>query len=132
MKQTISIDKFTRKRKVIKFKKIIKGLFEKKGENIIAIDVSKQSSYTDFLILCTATSNKHAQTLADKVIEEAKQNKLSVMVEGYQQGEWILLDLGSFVIHIFLQNIREIYDLEGLWYGLPFYFIEEQPKAIYD
>ncbi len=129
MKQTISIGKFIRKRKVTKFKAIIKGLFEKKGENILAIDVSKQSTYADFLVLCTATSNKHAQTLADKVVEEAKKNKISIMVEGYQQGEWILLDLGSFVIHIFLQNIRDLYDIEGLWYGMPFYVIEEELKT---
>lgn len=126
LKQTISIGKFVRKRKVSKFKTIIKGLFEKKGENILAIDVSKQSTYTDFLVLCTATSNKHAQTLADKVVEEAKKSKLSVMIEGYQQGEWILLDLGSFVIHIFLQDIRDLYDIEGLWHGMPFYSIEEE------
>lgn len=111
---------------------MIKGLFEKKGENVLAIDVSKHSTYTDFLVLCTATSNKHAQTLADKVIEEAKQNRLSVMVEGYQQGEWILLDLGSLIIHIFLEDIRDLYDIEGLWHGLPFYSIEEETKTFYD
>ncbi|MCX7769595.1 MAG: ribosome silencing factor [Proteobacteria bacterium] len=130
MKQTISIGKFIRKRKVSKYKEIIKGLFEKKGIDVLAIDVSKQSSYTDFLILCTANSNKHAQTLADKVIEEAKKNKMSVMVEGYQQGEWILLDLGSFVIHVFLDEIRNLYDIEGLWYGAPFYYIEEEIETL--
>ncbi len=128
LKQTISIDKFIRKRKISKYKNIIKGLFEKKAEDLLAIDVSKQTTYTDFIVLCTATSTKHAQTLADKVIEESKKSKMRVMVEGYNLGEWILIDIGAIIFHIFLQDIRTLYDLEGLWYGAPFYQIEELQK----
>jgi ribosome-associated protein len=128
LKQTISIDKFVRKRKVSKYKNIIKGIFEKKAENIVAIDISKQSSYADFIILCTATSTKHAQTLADEVIEESKISKMIPMVEGYNLGEWILIDVGSIIFHIFLEDIRTLYDLEGLWHGAPFYQIEELRK----
>jgi len=128
LKQTISIDKFVRKRKVSKYKNIIKGLFEKKAEDLLAIDVSKQATYTDFIVLCTASSTKHAQTLADKVIEETKKSKMRVMVEGYNLGEWILIDVGTIIFHIFLQDIRTLYDLEGLWHGALFYQIEELQK----
>lgn len=128
MKKIISIDSFVRKRKVSKFKNIVYGIFEKKAENVVAIDVSKHVSYTDFIVLCTATSNKHAQTLADKIAEESKKNKMSFMIEGYNQGEWILIDLGSMIFHIFLDEIRSLYDLEGLWHGMPFYYVKELSK----
>lgn len=125
LKQIISIDKFARKRKIAKYKRILKGIFEKKAEHVLAIDISKHSGYADFLILCTANSIKHAQTIADKIIMDAKKSKLACIVEGYQLGEWILVDIGSVVIHIFLEDIRKIYDIEGLWHQADSYFIED-------
>lgn len=129
LKQTISIDKFLRKKSIKPYSKIIKQIWEKKGFNVIGIDISKGSDIADFIIICSANSNKHCQTIADELQRTAKLNKVPFSVEGYPKGDWILVDIGSIIIHIFTEEIREMYDLEGLWYGLPNYHIQEVQQS---
>jgi len=125
--QIISISKFLRKKKISSFKKIVEQIWEKKGFNVVAIDISAVSSIADFLILCSATSSRHSQTIADEIEKNAKMLKKTVSVEGYQKGDWILVDMGSLIIHIFTEETRDLYDLEGLWHGSPSYIVKEEP-----
>lgn len=128
LKQIISIDKFLRKRRIAKFAKILTMLWEKKAENVVAIDLSKFYSYADFIVICTGNSTKHTQSIADALYEKAKELKKGVFIEGYNDGTWILLDFGTIIIHVFTEEKRELYDLESLWFDAPIYTIEERPN----
>ena len=97
---------------------VIRGLQEVKAQNIVRMDMSAvNGAICDYFIIATATSDRHAQALADSV-EEFMKNKTGsrpLCVEGYQIGEWILLDFVDIVVHIFLEEKRMFYRLESLW-----------------
>lgn len=97
-------------------KRVVAALDELKGQDIVKLDVRKLTSITDFMIIASGRSSRQVNALADKVIETAKQLKIPVLgVEGEQQGEWILVDLGDVIVHIMLPEIRIYYQLEKLW-----------------
>jgi ribosome-associated protein len=99
---------------------IIKLLEDKKGEEILPIDLRKKVDFADYFLLCSAHSTKHAQGLADYVtLELEKIGIIPLSVEGMEQGNWIVLDYGSIVVHIFYEPIRRLYNLEELWLDLP-------------
>jgi ribosome-associated protein len=99
---------------------IIKLLEDKKGEEILPIDLKKKVDFADYFLLCSAHSTKHAQGLADYVtLELEKIGIMPLSVEGMEQGNWIVLDYGSIVVHIFYEPIRRLYNLEELWLDLP-------------
>jgi ribosome-associated protein len=96
---------------------ILKVLDEKKAENITTLNVKKLTSVTDFFVICTAPSKRHAKALLRYLLEEVRQ-KLDLKpygVEGDEEAEWILLDFLSVVIHIMQPDTREFYNLESLW-----------------
>ena len=96
------------------------ALVEKKAEDTVIIDLSGIESFADGIILASATSLRHAKGLADQIMQLCKQEKLVFLhVEGYQGGQWILLDLNDVIVNIFQTSVRELYNLEGLWSELP-------------
>ena len=91
-------------------------LDEHKALDISNIDVTTLTDVTDYLIICSATSTRHAKALADKLIRAMKKQGVKPLgLEGEDQGEWILADLQDVVVHIMLPEVREFYDLEKLW-----------------
>ena len=97
---------------------IINGLREKKGKDIATLDLRNISaSVTDFFVLCTGDSNTHVNSLAGSVEEEVRKaiKDKPWHIEGTTNGEWVLLDYVNVVVHIFLRETREHYNLEGLW-----------------
>ena len=97
---------------------IINGLREKKGKDIVTLDLRNiGSSVTDFFVLCTGDSNTHVNALAGSVEEEVRKaiKDKPWHVEGTSNGEWVLLDYVNVVVHIFQRETREHYNLEGLW-----------------
>jgi len=91
-------------------------LEEKQAKDITCLDVSRINSITDAVVLVSATSWRHAQTLADWTLEQCGRSGFEYLGrEGYDSGTWLLLDLNDVVVHIFLQAYREFYNLEGLW-----------------
>ncbi len=88
---------------------------EKKGEEIIVLNLKKFHTITDYFIICTASSEKHAQAIADNVLNKVPKGEFLGM-EGYNEGKWILIDCGDVIVHIFQKETREFYDLEGLWF----------------
>ena len=87
-----------------------------KGEELIALKVSAVTSIADYFLLATGTSATNVRSLSDYVEEElAKQGKRPLRSEGYQAGNWITLDYGDVLVHIFRRETREFYDLERLW-----------------
>jgi len=91
-------------------------LTEHKALDIRPLDVSHLTDITDYMIICTATSNRHAKSLADKVTRACKDSKVSLhSITGVSDGQWILLDFCDIVVHIMLKDTREFYCLEKLW-----------------
>ncbi len=93
---------------------------EKKGEELVVIDVRGRASYTDFILICSARSARHVQGLAEFLESEAaKQGIKPIGVEGLPQGHWVVMDYEDAVVHIFYEPVRRVYDLEGLWSEAP-------------
>ena len=84
------------------------------------LEVKEHCSFADFFIICSGGSKRQVQALAEHLQEElAKVRVKPLGVEGLQEGLWVLMDYNSLVIHIFFQELREFYDLEGLWADAP-------------
>ncbi|MCQ2271195.1 MAG: ribosome silencing factor [Bacteroidales bacterium] len=97
---------------------ILQALIEKKGVNIISIDLKKINHvFFDYFIVCTGSSKPHVETLCDFVQETTKRyaNTMPKHVEGTSNGEWILLDYFNVVVHIFQPEAREYYKLDQLY-----------------
>ena len=96
---------------------IIYHIMEKKGEDIVIIDLRGITSISDFFIITTGSSNVHLKAIADEIYEKLKkeQNIIPWHVEGYAAQKWILLDYVDIVVHIFDTNTRLYYSLEKLW-----------------
>lgn len=95
---------------------VLDTLSAHKAVDVVALDVTKLTTITDFMIICSATSNRHAKGLADNVVAKAKANGHPPLgVEGQKEAEWILIDLIDVVVHIMLPQTREFYNLEKLW-----------------
>lgn len=93
-----------------------KSLEDNKAENILSLDIVGISSFADVIMIATANSNRHAKSLADKLVESIKADNKNVLnVEGKVESGWILVDCGGVVVNIMKEDIREFYDLEGLW-----------------
>ena len=93
-----------------------KSLEDNKAENILSLDIEGISSFADVIMIATANSNRHAKSLADKLVESMKAGNKNVLnVEGKVESGWILVDCGGVVVNIMKEDIREFYDLEGLW-----------------
>lgn len=87
-----------------------------KGRDIVTLDVRGKSSVTEFMIICSGTSNRHTKSVADYVAAEVKKAGIAALgIEGQSSGEWVLLDLGDVVVHVMLEDSRSFYQLEKLW-----------------
>lgn len=97
-------------------KPIIEALQDKKAENLVVIDVRGLASFTDYFIIATGNNSPHAQTLADAVFKLLKKpNEAGIPIETDLNSSWVLIDGGSFIVHIFQPKAREYYALEELW-----------------
>ncbi|MCT4642121.1 MAG: ribosome silencing factor [Bacteriovoracaceae bacterium] len=90
-----------------------------KGVNIKLLDSSQTSSLCDYNIIATAENHIQARTMVDEILANTlPEGTEAKSIEGVEAGDWILLDLGDVIIHIFDENSREVYDLDGLWSDL--------------
>ena len=99
-------------------KLITQGMSDKKAQNITILDLRNVSGApTSFFVICTGTSPLHTQAISDSIHETVKKitNEHSYKLEGYNNGEWILMDYFDVVAHIFTEKTREYYRLEQLW-----------------
>ena len=95
----------------------IKCAQEKKAVELIALDLREIASFTEFFVIASGTNQRQVQAVCDEINEQLKKqlNAKTVRIEGYNTGEWVLLDYGDFVVHVFNKEAREFYDLERLW-----------------
>jgi ribosome-associated protein len=96
--------------------RIAQVIYDKKGLNILVLDVHGICTMTDFFIIAEGTVDRHVKALSQAIIDEfAQRGQEPLHAEGQQEGDWIVLDYGDFVIHLFIPELREKYALEELW-----------------
>lgn len=94
----------------------VRAADEKKALHPLVLRLTALTEFTDYFIICTGNSTRQTQAIADEVTEQLKNLKVRPLhTEGYNTGEWILIDYGAFVVHIFTEQSRLFYDLERLW-----------------
>jgi ribosome-associated protein len=90
---------------------------EKKAVDMVGLDLREIASFTEFFIIASGTNQRQVQAISDEINEQLKKQlrRRPVRIEGYGTAEWVLLDYGDFVIHLFDKEARDFYDLERLW-----------------
>ncbi|HMS64261.1 MAG TPA: ribosome silencing factor [Ignavibacteria bacterium] len=91
-------------------------ILQKKGSNILIMDISKLTTVTDFFVICSVSSDTQVKAISEFVKDETKKiEERPWHNEGYTSLSWVLLDYVDVVVHIFLEDSRKFYNLEGLW-----------------
>lgn len=95
----------------------VKCASDKKAFDLTALDLREIASFADYFIIAGGANTRQVQAISDEINEQLKKqlNIKALRIEGYNTGEWILLDYGDFIVHIFEEKAREFYDLERLW-----------------
>jgi|ERR1700730_6127686 len=89
---------------------------EKKAINSVVLDLREIASFTDYFVITSGTNERQVQAISDEIVDTLKKaGTAAARVEGYKTAEWILLDYGDFVVHVFDEKARTFYDLERLW-----------------
>ena len=95
---------------------IITALEDAKAEDITSIDLAGKSSFADYMVVATGRVDRHVGAIADRVVKALKDNGVSgVRVEGEQTCEWVLVDAGDVIVHVFKPDARVFYNIEKLW-----------------
>jgi ribosome-associated protein len=95
---------------------VIDALEDKKGEDIVLMDVHELADFADYFVVCSGTSDRMLQALADGVVEKVKKSySVRARLEGKPQEGWLLIDLGDVIVHLFSPDRRSYYRLEELW-----------------
>jgi len=96
--------------------RIMQSLEDDKAEDIVAIPLKGKSSMADHMVVCSGRSSRQVAAIAEKLIEGLKQEMgLICKVEGKDQGDWVLVDAGDVIVHVFRPEVREFYQLEKMW-----------------
>jgi len=89
---------------------------ERKAQDIVLLDLQEVTTFTDHFLICSGTSSRHVQAIADEIERRLRAGGLRpAHIEGYNHAEWVLMDYADFVVHIFGEKARAFYDLERLW-----------------
>jgi len=99
-----------------RIRRTINAAWEKKALDVTVLDLREIASFTDYFVIATGANRRQVQAISDEVVEQLKHSGTrAARVEGYQTAEWILVDYGDFVVHVFDEKARRFYDLERLW-----------------
>lgn len=99
---------------------IVNTLETEKAEEVVSIDLQGKTSMADYMVVCSGRSSRQVGSLAEKVMDRLKTDHGRLCkVEGKDQGDWVLIDTGDVVVHVFRPEVREFYQLEKLWMAPP-------------
>lgn len=94
----------------------VQAAMGRKAEGIVVLDVRELTSIADTFIICSGRSNRQVSAIAEHIERFLKEHKIRALsVDGKKEGHWVLMDYGDIVIHVFYEETRSFYDLEGLW-----------------
>jgi ribosome-associated protein len=103
----------------------VRAADEKKAENIVALNMKGISLVADYFIICHGNSEKQVQSISTELKKQAQEQGMDIKrLEGYDEGRWVLIDLGDVVVHVFHRDERPYYNLEKLWGDAPLVKIE--------
>jgi len=95
---------------------VMTSLDDSKAEEITTIDIKEKSALADYMVIASGRSNRHVSAVADHLLRELKSTgHKSVKVEGLQSADWVLIDIGDIIVHLFRPEVREFYSLEKMW-----------------
>ena len=98
----------------------VRFALEKKAYDLVLMEVGAFTSLADYFVLCTGRSDTQVQAIAQGIEQSLKRLGIRLhAIEGYSRGQWVLMDFGDVVVHIFYEPVREFYDLERLWVRAP-------------
>lgn len=96
--------------------KLLHSLEDIQAVDIKVIDVHKQTTITDYMIIASGRASRHVKAVAQKVMEDMKRAGLPALnCNGMETGDWVLIDFGDFIVHVMQPESRQFYNLEGLW-----------------
>ena len=97
---------------------ILVSLNDDKAEDVVQIDLRGKTQMADYMVVCSGRSSRQVASISDKLVERLKQDhgRLS-KVEGKDGGDWVLIDTGDVIVHVFRPEVREFYQLEKMWLG---------------
>jgi len=102
---------------------------EKKAKDAVIMHLAELTDIADYFLVASGMSERHVRTIADSIETGMKQRGvLPYSVEGYSQGRWVIIDYGNVVAHVFLDPLRELYDLESLWVEAKQYRVQNERK----
>ena len=100
---------------------VLASLDDSKAENTISIDIAGKSALGDHMVVTSGRSHRHVGAIADHLVKDLKQAGLGpVRVEGLPHCDWVLIDIGDVIIHIFRPEVRDFYNLEKMWLAEPY------------
>ena len=94
---------------------ILAQLDDMKAEDIVTIDLHGKSSIGDYMVVSSGRSNRHVGSIADRVIEDLGRAGIKTRVEGVPNADWVLIDAGDVIIHVFRPEVRAFYGIEKIW-----------------
>lgn len=96
---------------------IVRAIDKNKGTDTIVLDIHDVSDFADYFVICNGLNRTHTQALSEYVETDMKRDheEPPQHIEGYSEGEWVLMDFGDIIVHIFMQEQRHYYNLEKLW-----------------
>lgn len=103
-----------------KARRVARAALERKAREVVALDVRGLTSFADTFVLATGASDRQVKAVTEAVVKASKEaGDVPLGVEGEQEGRWVLIDLADTVVHVFLPDVREHYDLDRLWGDAP-------------
>ena len=116
MKNNLAVVGATKDESLLLAKRIVEACEEVKGNEVVVLDVASVADFADYFIVASGRSDRQVQGITNRVIEElAKLGIRPISVEGYEEGQWVLIDCGDVVAHVFYEPVRSTYDIESLW-----------------
>ena len=116
MKNNLAVVGATKDESLLLAKRIVEACEEVKGNEVVVLDVASVADFADYFIVASGRPDRQVQGITNRVIEElAKLGIRPLSVEGYEEGQWVLIDCGDVVAHVFYEPVRSTYDIESLW-----------------
>jgi ribosome-associated protein len=94
---------------------VLTRLDDMKAEDIVTIDLRDKSSIGDYMVVSSGRSQRHVGSVADRVVEDLHKVGVAARIEGAPQCDWVLIDAGAVIVHVFRPEVRDFYNLEKMW-----------------